>query len=246
MAYPRDTNTCLWRMDSDSIGNAKKILQQVASLLEKSRSAEIFGEAVSYSTRPWVLLFCPAIEALETAIHEEFATRNNPKLLESIRICCVQDMYELRKVLACIHLPPGPESKNDIISWMMQEKFGQPPILMCVVDLLDILLATDRSYDQELPISERHLYVRYAQLADTLSLLVETCAYFNNYGRKTWENAFGVDIPLTPTALLVTDNGYLATRPEIDNQQELEQLGVKTRVLESLYRIIVHYLGVVI
>ncbi|CAO3597334.1 unnamed protein product [Absidia cylindrospora] len=246
MAYPKDTNTCLLRMNNDSIGNAKKILQQVTSLLQQTQSAETFGEAVSFSTRPWVLLFCPAIEAMETAILEYFATHNNPKLLESIRLCCVQDMHELRKVLACIHLPPCPESKNDIISWMTLEKFGQPPILVCVMDLLDILLATDRNYDPDLPISERYLYVRYDQLADTLSILVETCAYFSNHGRKTWELGFGVDIPLDPTALLVTDNGYLDARPDVDNQEELDKLDVKTKVLESLYRIIIHYLGVVV
>lgn len=61
-----------------------------------------------------------------------------------------------------MHLEPVPgTTTNDLITWMTREKHGQPPILIAVTDLLELLLASDHWFDPATIPSRRYLYVRY-------------------------------------------------------------------------------------
>lgn len=96
--------------------------------------------------------------------------------------------------------------------------------------------------------------IRYDRLADTLALLVETCIYLNNNATETWERSFGGDFATSTrcTALLVTDHGCLQPSPDSANQQKdinktvRDAGGDNGLVLETLHRIIEHYLGIVV
>lgn len=96
--------------------------------------------------------------------------------------------------------------------------------------------------------------IRYDRLADTLALLTETCIYLNNHATETWERSFGGDPATTTrcTALLVTDHGCLQPLPDLANQQEGANGTIRNAdgdnglVLETLHRIIEHYLGIVV
>jgi hypothetical protein len=60
-----------------------------------------------------------------------------------------------------MHLKPAPgTTTNDLITWMAREKHGQPPTLIAVTDLLELLLASDNWFDPATVPRRRHLYVR--------------------------------------------------------------------------------------
>ncbi|KAI8097552.1 uncharacterized protein BX664DRAFT_312384 [Halteromyces radiatus] len=254
MAYSLDIKTCFLRMGNDSIENAnpmninnnyRKVLHYAMECLEYTKPVEGFGDAVAYTTRPWVLLFCSSRKPIETAISHIFIENkgdgpNKRILLQDIRLCYVKNIHELRAILASIHLSPNSETKTDIISWIHQEKQGQPPSFVCVMDLLELLLGSDGTFDPDIPSNDRHLYIRFDQLANILALLTETCSYLDNQA-KIWEQPFGHSTRLT--TLLVTDNGCLLSLPEGQQKGKLSQPNNNGKVLETLYQIIVYYLG---
>ncbi|CAO3642357.1 unnamed protein product [Cunninghamella echinulata] len=276
-----EINSCFFKLNNDDITNTSTILEYIIEYLQKRKGIEGYGEAVSYSTRPWVLAFCSDLDSIELTIaqaltnkHHDFNLQSNKIWLEGIRLCVVKNLDELRAMLSSIHLtPPSPtettststmeannkkinmeEDDHDLLTWIIKEKQGQPPSMVVVINLLELLLTYGP--DGNISHENKYLYIRFDELAGILAMLTETCVYFSTSARETWEQPFGISTK-TSTDLLITDNGCLRDITELQQQQEKEQeqqqqQGNKSSlsssyeeldVLEKLHRIITYYLG---
>jgi hypothetical protein len=54
----------------------------------------------------------------------------------------VDTVHHLKAIMCSLHLKPTAVRPNHILSWLEEEKYGQPPSLMVVVDLMDLMLET--------------------------------------------------------------------------------------------------------
>ncbi|CAO3611684.1 unnamed protein product [Cunninghamella blakesleeana] len=231
-----EINSCFYKLNSDNVNDTSTILEYIVDYLKDKKGIEGYGEVVSYSTRPWVLVFCSNIDPIKAAIskaltnkRDDLNIQTNKKWLEALRLCVVKNLNELKIMLSCIHLKPANEinnsnkkrktdnNNNDLLTWMMKEKQGQPPVMIVVINLLELLLTYGPN--GKVPQDAKYLYIRFDELAGILALLTETCVYFSTSARETWEQPFDISTKTT-TDLLITDNGCLRDINELKKQYQ--------------------------
>ncbi|KAI8981700.1 hypothetical protein BDF20DRAFT_818710, partial [Mycotypha africana] len=145
-------------------------LKKKAELL-KTETVVQLGEGFQYVTAPWALVFMKHDnqvynELLNRNVKEGYHPKERT-WLDSIRVCKVETFHQIRAILTALHIKPGPElTKNSltatastmgaaansnktllessILHWKQNEKYGQPPSCIFVIDLLDILVSNSK------------------------------------------------------------------------------------------------------
>ncbi|ORX62051.1 hypothetical protein DM01DRAFT_322763 [Hesseltinella vesiculosa] len=242
-----EKNHCFLRIEGALPEAAGELLQYLATYLEQHKLDGPYGSdpAIAYATRPWILLFCtskdPIVEALKTQ-----TWGNHRQFLDSIRLCFVASLTELRAVLSALHMKPRvvDQQDNDLLTWWHDKKQGQPPALVVAMGLLDMLC--ERQVGG--PSSDRFLSIRFDQLASSLALLTETCRFLGN-ARESWMAPFHQQASHRPTYLVVTDHDCL---PPLDltslsaPMDSPNKNKTKQSVLQTIYGILLYYLAYIV
>ncbi|KAI8881251.1 hypothetical protein K501DRAFT_253618 [Backusella circina FSU 941] len=149
-------------MGTDGKENAKQVvdfiilqLKQISSNFEcYNQPATILGSGFEKATRPWAFLFCKDDQHIKHVLKEKAIAlfqgqldSEERKWLDSIQICRVDTVHQLKAIMCAIHLKPNSVKSNHLLSWLEEEKYGQPPSLMIVVDLMDLILDTKNITD---------------------------------------------------------------------------------------------------
>ncbi|KAI9264217.1 hypothetical protein BDA99DRAFT_437828 [Phascolomyces articulosus] len=115
------------------------IMQLQQKTAHSNKAFESWGESTMYTTRPWALVFVHDPKSLTQAIKDDISFDNRP-WLESIRVCQVENIHQLRAILCAMHIHMeqtlSSTNQSDLLSWMQTERDNQPPCLIVVKDLL--------------------------------------------------------------------------------------------------------------
>ncbi|KAI8986020.1 hypothetical protein BDB01DRAFT_834796 [Pilobolus umbonatus] len=201
--------SCLLRLGTDHMENTSVIIHFVLEQLQLKYNTiqegiQQYGKGIEVVTRPWALIVCK-----DMAIHKE-NTNIQPEQriwLDYIRICHIDTIHQLRALLSGVHMVPdimnNKENSSNILSWIAHEKDGQPPVIIVVVDLVDLLISNmNKDYNIHDPL--RYLTLRLDELGQMVATLKETCNYMSTSLKGQWEKA--LQIPLVyHTDLLITD-----------------------------------------
>ncbi|KAI7903233.1 uncharacterized protein BX663DRAFT_507938 [Cokeromyces recurvatus] len=136
----------------------KNLLDLIINSLEQSsqdmKTEEILelGEGMEIVTRPWALVFLKDDKLLQTEllkrINQEGYLSEERKWLDLIQVCRIDTIHQIRAVLCALHMNMEEikyqQQKTSILDWMRYEKDNQPPSLIIVVDLLDLLVHEDK------------------------------------------------------------------------------------------------------
>ncbi|KAI9269359.1 hypothetical protein BY458DRAFT_436597 [Sporodiniella umbellata] len=131
------------RQGANAANNAKDLVDIVLVHLQQKHlelctEYSYLGKGFEKTIQPWALVFCNDMSVLESALCQTEAEQR--VWLDMIRICRVETAHQLRAVLCGIHIQPQGESEQvDILSWIEKEKNGQPPSLIVVFDLFELL-----------------------------------------------------------------------------------------------------------
>ncbi|KAI8364902.1 hypothetical protein BD560DRAFT_402328 [Blakeslea trispora] len=142
-----------------------KTLKQNNSHMNTEENQQL-GEGFKSVTRPWALVLVKEPSVFENtlknrivSIHTTGATTldNMPPeerlWLDAIRVCCVENIHQLRAVVCSLHMKETNEKARHVVQWIQKEKDGQPPNLIVVVDLLDYLMnQQEKNYTKKKPI----------------------------------------------------------------------------------------------
>ncbi|KAI7857841.1 hypothetical protein BDC45DRAFT_434854 [Circinella umbellata] len=135
---------CFLRMGDDPTENAKTVLDFVIMQLQQktahsNRIFQSFGAGTMYTTRPWALVFVHDSQSLSNAINNDISRLENRQWLESIQVCQVENIHQIRAILCALHIQQqstNNSSQSDILSWIQNERDNQPPCLIVVKGLL--------------------------------------------------------------------------------------------------------------
>lgn len=239
--------SCLLRMGENNEENAKIIIDFVIEqLVQKSDIVHDiihpYGVGVEAVTKPWAMVICKDMSSFQSMLHSKTSDISHSntvqrKWLNLIRICQIDTIHQLRGLISGLQMINA-ISKNtrshhkNILTWIAIEKDGQPPALIVIVDLLDLLISgiSKNDYDQNDPL--RYLTLRLNELSQVLIILKETCNYLSTSLRKEWENAIGLSLGYS-TDILITDRSCL---PDNNGSNRLQ----------SIYNILNYYLDSVI
>ncbi|KAG1052914.1 hypothetical protein G6F46_000191 [Rhizopus delemar] len=151
-------STLFVRQGEDTVENTNDLLELVISELQEKHNIlhshySQLGKGFEKTIKPWALVFCKNIEDIEKTFHEESQEAEQKTWLDLIRICRVETAHQLRAVLCGIHIKPNTIGEEiDILRWIEEEKNGQPPSIVVVIDLFDLMLSnkSDNEYAETL------------------------------------------------------------------------------------------------
>lgn len=125
---------------------------------------------------------------------------------------------------------------SNIINWMIEEKCNQPPTLIVVIDLIDLIISkllVNHSYSDPL----RYLHLPFDELSLVLANLLHACEYESTIAKHHWESTLNIQLSGYNTRLMITDSGCLPPRKAIADFGHIQ--GSYT---EKIYQIINYYI----
>ncbi|KAF7727577.1 hypothetical protein EC973_007338 [Apophysomyces ossiformis] len=207
------------RMGNDRLHNANTVLDFVIMQLQNCapevEQKQNLGHGIHYVTRPWALVIVQDTEDIRKALDERAKSlkesetaRKQRKWLEDIRIWALLCAFHVQS--------PDLKGSSNILGWIQNEKDGQPPSIIVVMDL-------------------------YNGLIDILSLLVETSVYLSTHAREHWEQPLGFKTERT-TDVLITDSGFLGDIPIMEDEPRHEENEDEDRkICQTIYNILSYY-----
>ncbi|KAI9312103.1 hypothetical protein BX666DRAFT_1881141 [Dichotomocladium elegans] len=133
------------RMGRDPIDNAKTVIDFISLQIQQKKKQ--LEQHLGIPCRPWVLVFASQMSLFQSALGPLQQDRDfweQRQWLDGIRVCQVASIHELRAVLCALHLkgeasPQQEHQQEDIVTWIDNAHDGQPPCLIVVMDLLQLL-----------------------------------------------------------------------------------------------------------